>query len=85
MEIDYIDRNIREEVQHRIHKLYLVQLKKLQKLLDRKSTFNTKNELTSVTFHSRVKNLSNITFNDKETKLMEKGLKYCPSFEHKKT
>jgi hypothetical protein len=85
IEFDIIDQNIRREVHEEIHNHYLVLRKKLQKLVTCKSSLLcTNNEPPPVTFYNRVKNLTDITFNQNEINMLEKGLKYCPSLGYNK-
>lgn len=82
VEFDTLDLNIREDVRHRVHNQYVIQLKKLQKLNNSKSSLITNR--SCVSFQSRIKNLTYVKFNQREINLLEKGLKYCPNLECKK-
>lgn len=76
------DRIIREEVQEQVHQQYINQLKKLEQLRQGKQVkqkvIDQHKENSSFNFYDRVVNLTDVTFENSELNMLEKGLKYCP-------
>lgn len=84
IEFDVLDNKAREFASLVAHKKYLVQSRKLERLVrDNRRQGNGDNvghsngqQLCPHTFHQRVVNLSNVQFSNSEFSLLEKGLKY---------
>ena len=80
IEFDILDFKVRIDVQKMVHKKYLNQVRKLNNLKssvvnNTKKSFS-KRKFSNHTFYNRFMNLTNVNFNERETKLIEKGFKH---------